>query len=173
MSEGDVSNAVSNLASSTFSPLGVAGVTGAAADMAVLRGAALAAADPFGLGALDAVATPTLNAGLGNLAPVAGAVAPAHLSGAVAAGVGQATPIGALSVPASWTAASPVAAPPAAASASLVSSWSAAAPNAESGGMPGMPGMPPAGSGAGRGYGFAAPRYGFKPTVMARPVIAG
>ncbi|RAU93331.1 PPE family protein, SVP subgroup, partial [Mycolicibacter senuensis] len=22
-------------------------------------------------------------------------------------------------------------------------------------------------------YGFAAPRYGFKPTVMARPVVAG
>jgi PPE-repeat protein len=141
--------------------------------MAVLRGAAIAASDPFGLGALDSLAAPALGPGLGNLASVASATAPAHAGAAVAAGMGQATPVGALSVPARWTAATPVASPPAAASGSLVASWAPAAPNGEPGGMPGMPGMAPPGSGAGRGYGFAAPRYGFKPTVMARPVIAG
>ncbi|MGB3286852.1 PE/PPE C-terminal domain-containing protein, partial [Mycolicibacter algericus] len=40
-------------------------------------------------------------------------------------------------------------------------------------GAAGMPGVPLAGAGQGRNYGFAAPRYGFKPTVMARPVVAG
>jgi PPE-repeat protein len=176
---GNVTNAMSNLLSSSFSPMGLAGITQAGADIAILRGAGIAAGDPFGLGALDlpGVATPGLGLGglgLGHLFPGIGlgAFAPASLSGAVTAGMGQATPIGALSVPASWTAAAPVATPPAA-SASLVSSWTAAAPAAEAGGMPGMPGMPMAGSGAGRGYGFAAPRYGFKPTIMPRPVIAG
>jgi hypothetical protein len=40
-------------------------------------------------------------------------------------------------------------------------------------GAPGMPGMPMAGSPGGRGWGFAAPRYGFRPTVVARPPAAG
>jgi hypothetical protein len=39
-------------------------------------------------------------------------------------------------------------------------------------GVPGMPGVPMAGSG-GRGFGFAAPRYGFRPTVVAHPPAAG
>ena len=39
-------------------------------------------------------------------------------------------------------------------------------------GMPGVPGMPAAGFG-GRGFGFAAPRYGFRPTAVAHPPAAG
>jgi hypothetical protein len=39
-------------------------------------------------------------------------------------------------------------------------------------GVPGMPGMPMGASG-GRGFGFAAPRYGFRPTVVAHPPAAG
>jgi PPE-SVP subfamily C-terminal region len=35
-----------------------------------------------------------------------------------------------------------------------------------------MGGMPLAGTGAGRGAG-AGPRYGFKPTIMPRPMSAG
>ncbi|ORW04797.1 PPE family protein [Mycobacterium kyorinense] len=89
----------------------------------------------------------------------------------VSAGIGQARLVGALSVPQSWAAATPVAN-------STVTpfpgaGWTAAAPDVEPGGMPGMPGMPMAGSGNGRGFGFAAPRYGFKPTVIGRPVVAG
>jgi PPE-repeat protein len=91
---------------------------------------------------------------------------------AVSAGMGQANLIGALSVPQSWANAAPVASPPT--TASLVSSWTTA-PEVEAAnmpGMPGMPGMPMVGS-SGRGLGFAAPRYGFRPTVMAHPPAAG
>ncbi|MGH7042132.1 MAG: PE/PPE C-terminal domain-containing protein [Acetobacteraceae bacterium] len=86
----------------------------------------------------------------------------------VSAGVGRTISIGQLSVPQSWAAATPVAN-------STVTPFpatgsTAAVPDAEPGGMPGMP---TAGSAASRGFGLVAPRYGFKPTVMARPVVAG
>lgn len=86
--------------------------------------------------------------------------------GAVAAGIGEAAAVGALSVPPSW-----------AAGATLVSSttpgalagagWSAAAPAA---GTPGM--LMPGGlaSAARNSSGFGAPRYGVKPIVMPKPV---
>jgi PPE-repeat protein len=171
LSEGDLANGMTNLMSSSFSPMGMAGVTQVAADAAVIgaitSGGLLDTGIEGGMAGLSSAPAGLISA------PASLASTPATLvgSGAVSAGLGQATPVGALSVPASWTSATPVATPPATASTSLVSSW--AAPNAGPGGTPGMPGMPMAGSGAGRGYGFAAPRYGFKPTVMARSVIAG
>jgi hypothetical protein len=175
---GDMTNMMSNIMSSSASPMSFAGITQAGADIAVIRGAAIAAADPLGLGAIDlppGVLPGVAMGGLNHLVPAIGmgAFAPAQLGGAATAGVGHASSIGALSVPQTWAAAMPAAAPPPAASTALISSWTAAAPTAEPGGMPGMPGMPLAGAGAGRGFGFAAPRYGFKPTVMGRPVIAG
>jgi PPE-repeat protein len=93
---------------------------------------------------------------------------------AVSAGVGRATLVGTMSAPQSWTAAVPAASPSATA---LPPGWSIA-PGAgleevsATAGVPGMPGMP-MGGGAGRGYGFAAPRYGFRPTVVAHPPAAG
>ena len=93
---------------------------------------------------------------------------------AVSAGVGRATLVGTMSAPQSWTAAVPAASPSATA---LPPGWSIA-PGAGleevsgTAGVPGMPGMP-MGGGAGRGYGFAAPRYGFRPTVVAHPPAAG
>jgi PPE-repeat protein len=92
----------------------------------------------------------------------------------VSAGVGRATLVGTMSAPQSWTAAVPAASPSATA---LPPGWSIA-PGAGleevsgTAGVPGMPGMP-MGGGAGRGYGFAAPRYGFRPTVVAHPPAAG
>jgi PPE-repeat protein len=175
-----LTNGMTNLMSSSLGPMGLGGIGEFGAGIAIMRGAALAAGDPLGLGALDSATgmMPGVGAGLMSAASSGpagmAAAAPAQLGGAVTAGVGRGSLVGALSVPQSWAAATPVpAAPPAAGSASLVSSWSAAAPAAERGGMPGVPGMPMSGSGAGRGFGFAAPRYGFKPTVMARPVVAG
>lgn len=177
ISAGDLSNAMTNLMSSSFSPMGMAGITQAGADIAVIRGAALAATDPFGLGAMDPM--DLMLPGMGHIFGPAGVASGmgAHMgaglgASGVAASAGRTATIGALSVPQSWAAAMPVAAPPPATGA-LVSSWTAAAPAAEAAGAPGMPGMPLAGAGSGRGYGFAAPRYGFKPTVMGRPVIAG
>ncbi|MGV0482157.1 PPE family protein, SVP subgroup [Mycobacterium kansasii] len=87
--------------------------------------------------------------------------------GSIAAGVGEASAIGALSVPPSW-----------AGQATLVSStttgalqgagWTAAAPAA----APGMlyPGVPGLASAARNSAGFGAPRYGVKPIVMPKPV---
>ncbi|MGH3970478.1 MAG: PPE family protein, SVP subgroup, partial [Mycobacterium sp.] len=166
---GDVSNALTNLASGMMTPYSLAGITQVGSDLAVIRAAAIAPADPFGLGGLDAgIMAP--GAGIGAIAPVGSA----SLGGgaAVSAGMGRATLVGALSVPQGWAGAAPVASPPT--TAALVSSWTAA-PQAEAAGMagmPGTPGMPMVGSG-GRGIGFAAPRYGFKPTVMAHPPAAG
>ncbi|MEB3050171.1 PPE family protein [Mycolicibacter sp. MYC123] len=167
---GDLSNAMTNLASSTFSPMGMAGITQAGADIAVIRGAALAAADPLGLGAIDPLdmLMPSLGlhglGGLGNLGGGLGGV------GTASASLGQAASVGGLSVPHTWAAAVPATGTPGASVAAT--GWTVAA-HAPEAGAAGMPGVPLAGAGQGRNYGFAAPRYGFKPTVMARPVVAG
>jgi PPE-repeat protein len=109
--------------------------------------------------AAAAAAVPKGLPGLGGLLG-GGAGAAAHL--------GSATSIGKLSVPASWTGALP-AAPHA--TAIPVSSISAAP---EAAGGPGnlLGGMPLAGVGSGAAGG-SGPRYGFRPTVMARPPLGG
>jgi PPE-repeat protein len=115
----------------------------------------------------------------GGAAPAAAAAVPKGLPGlggllgggaaGAAAHLGSATTIGKLSVPAAWTGAVPAAA--AHPTAIPVSSISAAP---EAAGGPGnlLGGMPLAGAGAG-GAGGAGPRYGFRPTVMARPPLGG
>ncbi len=122
--------------------------------LGVLGGAAPAAAKALpGLGGLG-----------GLLGGGAGAVHPA-------AALGNAASIGGkLSVPVAWSGA-PSALPTLGHAAVPVSSISAAP---EAAGGPGnlLGGMPLAGMGAG-GHGGAGPRYGFKPTVMARPPFAG
>jgi PPE-repeat protein len=87
----------------------------------------------------------------------------AALGGAGSVGGGK------LSVPVSWSGAQSAA--PVLGRAIPVSSVSAAP---EAAGGPGnlLGGMPLAGVGAG-GHGAAGPKYGFRPTVMARPPFAG
>ncbi|MBS9532668.1 PPE family protein [Mycobacterium sp. M1] len=170
---GDFMNTFSNLMSSSFSPMGMAGITQAGADIAVIRGAALAAADPLGLGAIDPLTMlmPGLGSGLGGgMGAMHGLGAGLGGMSAASAAVGQASSVGALSVPTSWAAAVPATAAPGTSIAAT--GWTVAA-HAPEAGAAGMPGVPMAGAGNGRNYGFAAPRYGFKPTVMARPVAAG
>jgi PPE-repeat protein len=108
--------------------------------------------------------------GLGGLGGMLGGGAGGGAGGpGVAAGLGNAGSIGGkLAVPPSWIGGAPLAAPHAPLP---VSSVSAAPESAGSGNLLG--GMPLAGAGAG-GFGTGAgPRYGFKPTVMARPPFAG
>lgn len=172
ISTGDLTNAMTNLMSSSFSPMGAAGISNFAADMAVVRGAAIAAGDPLGLGAIDPF-TPMLGGlglggGLGH--GMNGLGAGLGGLGTASATMGQASTVGALSVPQSWAASIPATAAPG--SAVAATGWTVAA-HAPEAGAAGMPGVPLAGAGQGRNYGFAAPRYGFKPTVMARPVVAG
>ena len=86
------------------------------------------------------------------------------------AALGNAASVGGkLSVPVAWSGAP--AAAPAVAHAIPVNSISAAP---EAAGGPGnlLGGMPLAGAGAG-GHGVAGPKYGFRPTVMARPPLGG
>lgn len=100
--------------------------------------------------------------------------APAATGGApVLAGVGSAAPVGGLSVPQSWPAAVPNTATsiPENAATLVSHGWT----DAEEGGAvntvgAGAPGMAAAGRGS---SGLNNPRYGIKPTVMARPVAAG
>ncbi len=89
--------------------------------------------------------------------------------GGAAAHLGSATSIGKLSVPVSWTGAT---APTAAAAHAIPVSSVSAAPEAAGGPGNLLGGMPLAGAGAGAGSG-AGPRYGFRPTVMARPPLGG
>jgi PPE-repeat protein len=104
--------------------------------------------------------------GLGGLGGMlGGGAAAAH----PVAAIGSAASIGGkLSVPVSWSGA-PVA--PAIGHAIPVSTVSAAP---EAAGGPGnvLGGMPLTGAGA-AGHGAAGPKYGFRPTVMARPPFAG
>jgi len=119
-----------------------------------------------GIGALLAPGGP-----LSSLGALGGGAASAFTASApVTAGVGQATLVGELSTPATWAAAAPAAGAAEAANALQASSWAAAPEEIES--MAAMPGGMPMGAERG-GFGLSTPRYGFKPTVMARPVVAG
>jgi PPE-repeat protein len=110
-------------------------------------------------GALPAAAA-TVPKGLPGLGGLLGGGAPP-----VAAHLGSATSIGRLSVPASWS--GPVSTPSHATA--IPVSNVREAPDVGTGNLLG--GMPLAG--AGTGGGGAGPRYGFRPTVMARPPAAG
>ncbi|KAA1248700.1 PPE family protein [Mycobacterium simiae] len=102
--------------------------------------------------------------------PAALGALPSAGLGGLGAAVGKAASVSGLSVPTSWAntvgAANPIV------TISNIGAGAAAAEPAASafGGLPVMPG-----SGAGRGLAahFAAPRYGFKPTVVAQPPAGG
>jgi PPE-repeat protein len=124
---------------------------------------------PFGVTISD---TAPLGAGLGFGTTLAGASSGVGgLGGATLAGMGSASSVGGMSVPAGWSAA----APGAATEATLAGSgWTAAvdegAVGASGGGMNGvMPGM--ASAGGKSGMGMAGPRYGVKPKVMPKQVF--
>jgi PPE-repeat protein len=96
--------------------------------------------------------------------------AAAGLRGAVA-GVGNALPIGGLSVPASWAGSAPVS-NPIVVTAGLNGLGNAAAAEPATSAFGGMPMMGAGGGRAAAGY-IAAPRYGFKPTVVSHPLAGG
>ncbi|HXY66708.1 MAG TPA: PPE family protein [Mycobacterium sp.] len=164
------------LSGNWFNPASVSpAVTSALADIGFLAVAGQ------GFGGLNPAmltgATPSAMsaAGLSHVGSAIGAVgSPGLGESAVSAGMGRATLVGAMSVPQSWAAATPGASAPLMASPSGGWAYAPGAGVQEAGmpGVPGMPGMPMAGSG-GRGFGFAAPRYGFRPTVVAHPPAAG
>jgi PPE-repeat protein len=102
------------------------------------------------------------------LTGAAGPPGAAAVGGApVLAGLGQASTVGGLSVPASWSAATPAAS--SGASALTASGW-AVAPE-EPAPIAAVPAGVPAMAMAGTSPGFGGPRYGFKPTVMPKTVL--
>lgn len=133
-----------------------------------------------GLGALLAPGGPlsnlgALGGGVAGAASAASAFTASAATPAITAGMGQATLVGPLSAPAAWAAATPAGT---AATSALQANYWAAAPEGEwaappeSHSMAAMPGGMPLDTDRG-GFGLSTPRYGFKPTVMPRPVIAG
>jgi PPE-repeat protein len=127
----------------------------------------LIATSPAGLTPFVDDVTP-LGAGLGIGTTLVGSTNGAGLGTAATAALGEASTVGGLSVPASWSAAAP---------ATLVSStaplagsgWTAATDEVAGGPVAGMmPGMAGAAKGSGA---LAGPRYGFKPTVMPKQVL--
>ena len=92
----------------------------------------------------------------------------AHTAGSVSGSVGSAGSVGKLSVPAAWSGATVPASHATAVPVSTVS----AAPEASGSTGNLLGGMPLAGNGGAGGHG-SGPRYGFKPTIMARPPAAG
>ncbi len=99
------------------------------------------------------------------------AATPAAIPGAGAgmgsvAAVGRAGSVGGLSVPASWTGVAPAAGPAVVTVNGLSAGASVEPATSALGGLPLM--------GGGRGAAhFAAPRYGFKPTVVPQPSVGG
>ena len=129
------------------------------------------AGSPFGVTISD---TTPLGAGLGFGTTLAGASSGVGgVGGATLAGMGSASSVGGLSVPAGWSAAAP-GVESAAGTQLAGSGWTAAvdegAVGASGGGMNGvMPGM--ASAGGKGGMGMAGPRYGVKPKVMPKQVF--
>lgn len=130
--------------------------------------AGLAQAHGAGIGGVG-----DFGAGLGTtaVASVVGPSGPVGSAGAgglpVLAGLGQASSVGKLSVPAAWSAATPAGT----GSATVPGTgWTAAAE--ESAPVATVPaGMPSVASAGRGGFGFGAPRYGFKPTVIPKSVV--
>lgn len=111
-----------------------------------------------------AAATPAAFAGAQSVAGGTGVAVSANFVGApVLAGSGQASTVGGLSVPVSWSAATPAVGPGAS---SLASSGWSVAPDEVTAVPAGMPVAM-----AGKSVGFGGPRYGFKPTVMPKSVF--
>jgi hypothetical protein len=145
---------IGNFASAGSNLLGLAG------------GGLMSAPEDAGADAAGAAAEGAEGAAVGEV----GAVGAVGGGAPVAAGVGGATTIGAMSVPPSWAAGTTLVSSTAPAT-MAGAGWTTAAPAATTGGFyPGVPGMA---SAARNSAGFGAPRYGVKPIVMPKPAIAG
>ena len=148
--------------------------TGNAIPTAVSYGHTIAAAEAVAPAAAASQVVPVGGAALPAGTLVGSVGSGGGMMGAGASGsMGSASTVGKLSVPESWSGATPVTEAELAASKSPIngSGWTAAveetAGTGTGGIVPGMPGMAGAGKGAGA---LAGPRYGFKPIVMPKPV---
>lgn len=127
-----------------------------------IEGLAEAATKAFG-GATKASAVEAIPAALPPALPSA-------VSGGALGGLGKAELVGRLSVPSTWGGVAPQVSPAVTSIGNLGTPVSSQPLTPVANSM----GAPPVMAGAGRGgMQFAAPRYGFKPTVVPRPTIGG
>jgi PPE-repeat protein len=116
-----------------------------------------------------------LAAGLGSAMAKLGSAGLPGLGAAVSAGMGQAAPLGILSVPQGWAAAAPALTKVAAElpGVNALTPALGGTPMVAPGGPVGMPGMPLGGFAGMVDHEMEEPMYGFRPMVMARPPAAG
>jgi PPE-repeat protein len=126
-------------------------------------GPSSAASDALGAGLGGGVLAASVNP-VGPAASVVGGSGVAETP--VLAGMGGSSAVGGLSVPANW--------PTPTSTGTTVLEGSGLTVEPESAGTTAVPAGMPAMASAGRGgFGFSAPRYGVKPTVMQRPIGVG
>ena len=115
---------------------------------------------------------PAVSAKAASAAEVIPPSLPTGIPGAAVGGLGRAESVGRLSVPSTWGGVAPAVSPAVMSIGGLGTPVSAqpltAQPVANSVG-----GLPVVGGNGGRGMQFAAPRYGFKPTVVPHPPAGG
>ncbi len=143
--------------------IGAGNWSSAASDLLTMANGGLLPPEAGGLGTTTGAAAGLASAPTGALA---GATGPAGFGATpIAAGLGQATSVGRLSVPPSWAAGPGV--PAATPSGPTLAGWTEPAPQGPS--VTTVPAGMPAVAAAGKAGGLGAPRYGVKPTVMGRP----
>jgi PPE-repeat protein len=130
-----------------------------------LFGGSAAAGDAAGAAAGDAAGAAAGGAAAAAADGLGGAVVvpTGGLGGAVSAALGRGTAIGALAVPPSWDAIAPT---------SPMAPMLGGTPISAPPPVPGLPGMPAA-SAAANHFNGSAPKYGFRPTVIAHSPAAG
>ncbi|MFZ0713170.1 PPE family protein [Mycobacterium sp.] len=161
------------LSGNWFNPASISpAVTSAFGDIGFLAVAGQATGG-FNPALFSSATAPAAMSTVGHVAP---AISSLGSPGLVSAEMGRATLVAKVSVPQSWAttapAAQPVGALPAAAEGWAIPPGAGLEEVSGTAGMPGIPAIPPGSLGT-RGYGFAAPRYGFRPTVVAHPPAAG
>jgi PPE-repeat protein len=118
-------------------------------------------------GAGPAAAEAVPGASLPGLGGMGGMLGGGGVGSPISAGLGNAASLGKLSVPSSWAGTTP------APSTAPISVEGLAPASPETGGPGNLLGGMPLAGGPGLGAAHAGPRYGFRPTVMARPPFAG
>jgi PPE-repeat protein len=152
--------------------IGMYNYTGAAVGFGssgIMGGVGLAAAQNSAAGGTGAAAAAPAALGANLAAGPAGSVAPAGTAGVgaapVLAGMGQSSTVGRLSVPATWSAATPESS----AAPITAADWNG---DFDEGSVTNVAtGMPAVASSGRGGYGLSTPRYGVKPTVMPSQVL--
>jgi PPE-repeat protein len=165
---GNNSNAVLGVDSNFWNTVTSTGAFNPAQVVQAITGSTLTGT---GMNGLEGLAPSGMAAGLGSgglgLPGASGMSGLGGAGNAISAGLGKAATLGPVSVPPAWTS---IATP----NSPLASALGATPLNAPSSAVPVMPGMPiPPGAAATNTAAAAAPKYGFRPTIVIQSPMAG